>query len=94
MAPKTTTLLVIGGGPGGYVAAIQRQVQARWRKPLNWPPGMNCDLRVKLLPSGEVISAQAVSCGNDPAFVESKDGAFLHRFTWLKDEQIGAVLQY
>ena len=53
------------------MAAIQRQVQARWRKPLNWPPGMNCDLRVKLLPSGEVISAQAVSCGNDPAFVES-----------------------
>ena len=27
----------------------------------------------------------------DPAFVESKDGAFLHRFTWLKDEQIGEI---
>ena len=27
----------------------------------------------------------------DPAFVESKDGAFLHRFKWLADEQIGEI---
>jgi colicin import membrane protein len=61
----------------GFVAAIQRQVQARWRKPLNWPAGMRCELRVKLLPSGEVISAQAVDCGNDPAFVESVQDAVM-----------------
>ena len=27
----------------------------------------------------------------DPAFVESQDGAFLHRFKWLADEQIGEI---
>ena len=26
-----------------------------------------------------------------PAFVESKDGAFLHRFKWLEDDQIGEI---
>ncbi|MEI6536284.1 MAG: hypothetical protein WCN98_13135, partial [Verrucomicrobiaceae bacterium] len=27
----------------------------------------------------------------DPSFVEAKDGAFLHRFKWLADEQIGEI---
>jgi colicin import membrane protein len=52
-------------------------VQARWRKPLNWPPGLRCELRVKLLPSGEVISAQVMDCGGDPAFVESVEQAVM-----------------
>ena len=52
-------------------------MQARWRKPLNWPPTLECNLRVKLLPSGAVVSAQAVNCGNDPAFVESVEQAVM-----------------
>jgi colicin import membrane protein len=52
-------------------------VKATWRKPLNWPPDLTCKVRVKLLPSGNVVTATAVSCGGNPGFAESVEQAVL-----------------
>lgn len=60
----------------GYIAAIQRHVGARWIKPQGWPPGATCEVAVKLIPGGEVMQAEVLSC-TDPAYAQSVEAAVL-----------------
>lgn len=57
MAPKTTTLLVIGGGPGGYVAAIRAaQLGVATTLVEGMAPGGTC-LNIGCIPSKALIHA-------------------------------------
>lgn len=48
-----------------YEGLIQEQVSGNWRKPLDWPLGGVCEVQVRLVPGGEVVSAEVVTgCGN------------------------------
>lgn len=56
----------------GYVDAIRQDVQRSWRKPPGASPDMECVVRVRQAPSGEVIDAQIISCTtNDENFKRS-----------------------
>lgn len=56
-------------------AAIQRKVNQRWIKPISSPKGLSCTIRVKLLPSGDVMDANVVSSSGNDIFDRSAENA-------------------
>ncbi|MFW5443430.1 MAG: cell envelope integrity protein TolA [Methylococcaceae bacterium] len=56
-------------------AAIQRKVNQRWIKPLSSGKGLSCTIRVKLLPSGDVMEAAVVRGSGDTIFDRSAENA-------------------
>ena len=48
-----------------YQELIRQQVSGTWLKPPDWPAGRACEVRVRLVPGGEVVAANVVgSCGS------------------------------
>ncbi|MBL4623240.1 MAG: cell envelope integrity protein TolA [Immundisolibacteraceae bacterium] len=58
-----------------YVAAIQAKVASKWLQPMNWSAGVSCDVRVKLVPGGQVIDAQVVGSCSSAALNRSVEAA-------------------
>lgn len=58
-----------------YVAAIQSKVQRNWIRPATAPDDLVCSVRVRQLPSGEVLSAQVINCNGNDAVVRSVEAA-------------------
>jgi len=58
-------------------AAIQQKVNNRWIKPLSAAKGLRCTIRVKLLPSGDVMDVRVVSGSGDSVFDRSAENAVL-----------------
>lgn len=55
----------------GYTRAIARQVEQSWLRPPGLPTGLNCDVRVTLIPSGAVMGVQIVRSSGNGAFDRS-----------------------
>ena len=48
-----------------YKELIRQRVSGSWLKPPDWPAGRSCEVRVRLVPGGEVVAANVTnSCGN------------------------------
>jgi len=58
-------------------AAIQQKVNNRWIKPLSARNGLQCSVRVKLLPSGDVMEATVLKGSGDAIFDRSAENAVL-----------------
>ena len=58
-----------------YVAAIQSKIQRNWIRPATAPDNLVCSVSVRQLPSGEVLSAQVISCNGNDAVVRSVEAA-------------------
>jgi colicin import membrane protein len=56
-------------------AAIQQKVNNRWIKPISSRKGLNCTIRVKLLPSGDVMDASVIRSSGDSVFDRSAENA-------------------
>ena len=56
-------------------AAIQQRVNTRWIKPQTSKQGLSCTIRVKLLPSGDVMEAKVVTSSGDNVFDRSAENA-------------------
>ena len=69
--------VVIGAGPGGYVAAIRAKIQRNWQRPPGMSAGLSCELRVKLFPGGSVASVSVVRGSGNEAFDRSAENAVL-----------------
>lgn len=65
-----------------FVALIQRTVINNWSRPPSARNGMECELAVQLVPTGEVVSVTVIRSSGNPAFDSSavnavqKAGAF------------------
>jgi len=58
-------------------AAIQQKVNNHWIKPLSVRKGLQCSVRVKLLPSGDVMDASVIKGSGDSIFDRSAENAVL-----------------
>jgi len=56
-------------------AAIQQSVNSRWIRPLSSVKGLRCTIRVKLLPSGDVMDAHVIKGSGDSIFDRSAENA-------------------
>ena len=64
-----------------------------WAKPAGWRPGLQCTVRVRLVPGGEVVQVTIVrSCGN-PVFDRSVEAA-VHRASPLPISNDPELFEY
>jgi len=54
---------------------IRQKVERNWVRPAGWTLGMECVVRVRLAPTGEVISATIARPSGNPAFDRSVENA-------------------
>ena len=48
-----------------YIGLIQARVKSKWVMPLNWKKGARCEVAVRLIPGGDVVSVSITkSCGD------------------------------
>jgi TonB family protein len=58
-----------------FVALIQRTIQSYWSRPPSARNGMECELEVQLVPTGEVVAVRVTRSSGDPAFDSSAENA-------------------
>lgn len=58
-----------------YTALIRAEVEKRWSRPPSARTGMQAELRITLIPGGEVLDVQLVKSSGDPAFDRSAENA-------------------
>lgn len=63
------------GAREAYIFAIQQRVTRSWVKPASAQPGLECAVRVRQLPGGEVVSVTILSCNGDAAVQRSIEAA-------------------
>jgi colicin import membrane protein len=54
---------------------IRQKVERNWVRPVGWTKGMECVVRVRLAPTGEVINATVARPSGSPAFDRSVENA-------------------
>jgi colicin import membrane protein len=54
---------------------IRQKVERNWVRPAGWTRGMECVVRVRLAPTGEVIQATVIRPSGSPAFDRSVENA-------------------
>ncbi len=54
-----------------YIARIRSDISQHWLLPPSVRAGITCEIRVQLIPSGEVITVQVVKSSGDPVFDRS-----------------------
>ncbi len=58
-----------------YLFALQQRVRRNWVAPASAKPGLECRVRIRQLPGGEVINATIMSCNGDAAVQRSIEAA-------------------
>lgn len=58
-----------------YLYALQQRVVRSWVRPASAKPGLECKVRIRQLPGGEVVNATIVSCNGDAAVQRSIEAA-------------------
>lgn len=58
-----------------YVALIQAEVERRWNRPPSAREGMQAELRITLIPGGDVIDVRLLRSSGDMAFDRSAENA-------------------
>jgi colicin import membrane protein len=58
-----------------FEGLIRQKVERNWVRPAGWTKGMECVVRVRLAPTGEVINATVARPSGNPAFDRSVENA-------------------
>jgi len=56
---------------GNWVAAIIHKVSSNWIRPPDTPQGLDCNVHITLLPSGDVVAAKMGQCNGSSVVVQS-----------------------
>ena len=65
----------VASAKGQYVPAIKRRIEQAWLRPANVAKGLECDIRVRLSPTGDVLDASVVRSSGNPIFDRSAETA-------------------
>lgn len=70
----------------GYVAAIAERIEHNWSRPPSARLGMKCELRIQMVPTGDVVNVTVVKSSGNAAFDRSAEQAVnkVGRFDVLK----------
>ncbi|RMF96589.1 MAG: hypothetical protein D6727_07840 [Gammaproteobacteria bacterium] len=64
-----------GGLLAQWIEVIRQKVQRNWIKPPSAGPGLECELRVRQIPGGDVVGVEIGRCNGDAAVVRSIENA-------------------
>ena len=71
-------LAMNSGAKERYELGLEQQIRRHWIQPLSAVPGVECAIRIRQLPGGEIVSAtigQCGQCNGDDAFKRSIEAA-------------------
>lgn len=79
-----------------YVALMAQQIEQNWSRPPSARRGMKCELRIQLVPTGEVINVTIVKSSGNGSFDRSAEQAVkrVGRFDTLRDVPADVFEQY
>ena len=60
-----------------FIPYIQERIQRNWLRPAGSPAGLNCLVKVRLIPGGDVVSVNVVRSSGDAVFDQSVEVAVL-----------------
>lgn len=63
------------GAMSRYITLIAQKVERNWQQPASAVPGVECEVSVRQLPGGDVVSAQVTRCNGDAAVQRSVENA-------------------
>ncbi|MEJ2141270.1 MAG: cell envelope integrity protein TolA, partial [Gammaproteobacteria bacterium] len=58
-----------------YTVLIKQAISKKWRVPISAKKGQECVLRLRLIPSGEVVSVEVVKSSGDTVYDRSVEAA-------------------
>ena len=64
-----------GGLLDQWIEVIRQKVQRNWIKPASAGPGLECEVRVRQIPGGDVVEAKVTVCNGDATVVRSIENA-------------------
>ena len=67
-----------------YMALIRRKIERNWAAPASASSDLECSVRVRQIPGGEVIGVTILSCNGDDAVRRSVEAA-VHRSSPLPE---------
>ncbi len=76
-----------------YKGLIRQKVSRHWNKPVGATKGLQCTVRVRLVPGGEVLTATVSRSSGDPAFDRSVEAA-VYKATPLPVPQEQKLFEY
>jgi len=76
-AEERQSKAVRSGAMAKYIDSVRQKVQRNWIKPAALPPNLECIVAVEQLPTGDVVTADVVSCNADDAVRRSIETAVL-----------------
>ncbi|MDJ0927281.1 MAG: cell envelope integrity protein TolA [Gammaproteobacteria bacterium] len=66
---------ISGGLLDQWIEVIRQKVQRNWIKPASAGAGLECEVRVRQIPGGDVVDAQVTVCNGDATVVRSIENA-------------------
>jgi len=60
-----------------YIRLIQNRIQQNWSRPPSARPGLECEVNVTQIPSGDVVNVSIGRCNGDEAVIRSIEAAVL-----------------
>ena len=58
-----------------YVTSIRQKVERNWIRPAGAVKGLDCEVRVRQIPGGDVVDVRIVRCNGDATVVRSIEAA-------------------
>jgi len=60
-----------------YIRLIVNRIEQNWIRPASAQPGLDCEVRVIQIPSGDIVDARVGACNGDDAVIRSIEAAVL-----------------
>lgn len=85
----------VSGVVNQHMGMIRQRIKRNWNEPANATKGMQCTLRVSLLPDGDVRSVKVVKSSGNPVFDRSAESAVYKAAPWPQpsDPKAAAALR-
>jgi colicin import membrane protein len=61
-----------------YIRLIVNRIEQNWIRPASARPGLECQVRVTQIPSGDIVDVQVRACNGDEAVIRSIEAAVLN----------------
>ena len=60
-----------------YIRLIENRIEQNWIRPATAQPGLECEVRVMQIPSGDIVDVRVDRCNGDDAVIRSIEAAVL-----------------
>ena len=60
-----------------YIPYIQEKIKSNWLSPDNSQAGLSCEMKIRMIPGGDIVGIKVINSSGDPLFDRSVETAAL-----------------